>query len=72
MSTPTENLDVKQAQLNILRLVEAHRRANAVKAYEVVKLENIQLPAPEQLKDSIRCTKPVNICKLILIGIYRA
>ena len=65
MSIPTENLDVKRAQLNELRLIEAHRRATVVKAYEVIKVENIQLSAPEQLTDSIRQPKPVNICKLI-------
>ena len=65
MSIPTENLDVKRAQLNELRLIEAHRRATAVKAYEVIKVENIQLPAPEQLLTSIRQPKPDNICRLI-------
>ena len=57
MLIPTKNLDVKRAQLNELRLIEAHRRATVVKAYEVIKVENIQLPAPEQLAVSIRKRK---------------
>ena len=65
MSIPTENLDMKRAQLNELRLIEAHRRATVVKAYEVIKVENIQLSAPEQLAVSIRQPKPDNICRLI-------
>ena len=63
--TPTENLDMKRAQMDELRLIEAHRRAVAVKAYEVIKAENIQIPAPEQLSTSIRQIKPDNICRLI-------
>ena len=65
MSIPAENLDVKRAQRDEFLLLEAHRRAVAVKAYEVVKTGNIQLPAPEQLSTSIRQIKPDNICRLI-------
>ena len=54
MSVETNVLDIKKAQRQELLLEEAAKRANAVKAYEILPANKIQLPAPELLVDQIR------------------
>ena len=64
MYASTDNLEVKKAQLEDLKLVEAYKRSNAVKTYEVLSENRHQLPIPEKLVNSVRLDKkPVNVCK---------
>ena len=59
-TTPTDNLDIKREQFLDLQLQEAHKRGNAIKAYEVIPIP--QLPVPEELTHFIRSnTRPRNL-----------
>ena len=61
MSVETNVLDIKKAQRQELLLEEAAKRANAVKAYEILPANKIQLPAPELLVDQIRIKPGQNV-----------
>ena len=54
MSVETNVIDIKKAQRQELLMEEAAKRANAMKAYEILPANKIQLPAPELLVDQIR------------------
>ena len=54
MSVETNVLDIKKAQRQEFQMEEAAKRAIAVKAYEILPANKIQLPAPELLVDQIR------------------
>ena len=62
MNVNTNNIDIKGAQREELLLDEAFKRASVVKAYEAVKADKVQLPAPEQLAWHAKPRKVRNIC----------
>ena len=62
MDVNINNIDIKRAQRKELLLDEAFKRASVVKAYEAVKADKVQLPAPTQLDWHVRPRKVRNIC----------